>query len=153
MEKIRKLHPGMTPGPDGWHPITLKNVADIVSTPLSVLFQMSLSESIVPSHWLQAYITAIHKKGAKNLPENYRPVSMTSIICKLMESIVRDNIVNHMINNDLFSQTQHGFEPLRNCMTNLLICIENWTEYLENGHPVDVIYMDFAKALDRVPYK
>ena len=105
MEKNRKLHPGKTPGPDGWHPIILKNVADIVSKPLSVLFQMSLSESIVPSHWLQAYITAIHKKGAKNLPENYRPVSMTSINCKLMESIVRDNIVNHMTNNDLFSQT------------------------------------------------
>ena len=114
---------------------------------------MSLSGSIVPSHWLQAYITAIHKKGAKNLPENYRPVSMTSIVCKLMESIVRDNIVNHMTNNDLFSQTQHGFVPLRNCMTNLLICIENWTEYLENGHPVDVIYTDFAKAFDRVSHK
>ena len=60
MERIRKLHPGKTPGPDGWHPINLKNVADIVSTPLSVFFQMSLSESIVPSHWLQAYMAWVN---------------------------------------------------------------------------------------------
>ena len=61
-----------------------------------------------------------------------------------METIVRDKIVNHMTKNDLFSQRQHGFVPLRICTTNLLIYIENWTEYLENGLPVDVIYTDFA---------
>ena len=78
---------------------------------------------------------------------------MTSIICKLMESIVRDKIVNHMIKNDLFSPRQHGFVPLRNCTTNLLMCIENWTECLENGLPVVVICTDFANALNRVPHK
>ena len=65
MEKSRKLNPGKTPGADGWHPIVLKNVADIVSMYLSILFQTSLSEGIVPSHWLQACIIATHKKGAK----------------------------------------------------------------------------------------
>ena len=61
------------------------------------------------------------QKGPKNLSENYRPVSITSIICKLMESIIRDKIVIHMERNNLFSQMQHGFVPLRNCMTNLLM--------------------------------
>ena len=103
--------------------------------------------------WVEACITAIHKKGPKNLSENYRPVSITSIICKLMESIIRDKIVIHMERNNLFSQIQHGFVPLRNCMTNLLICMENWTSMLENGYPIDVIYTEFAKAFDRVPHQ
>ena len=67
----------------------------------------------LPEDWLKACVTAIHKKGEKNLPGNYRPVSITSIICKLMESIVRDKIVDHMVQNNLFSKQQHGFVPFR----------------------------------------
>ena len=130
-----------------------KKLTDFVSPPLTTLFQKSLNEGIVHSQWLQACITAIHKKGAKNKSENYRPISITSIICKLMESIVRDKIVTHMETNDLFSRAQHGFVPLRNCMTNLILCMESWTDYLENGLPIDIIYTDFAKAFDRVPHK
>ena len=103
----------------------------------------------MPTQWLEACITAIHKKGLKNLFENYRPVSITSIICKLMESIVRDKIVMHMENIQLFSPKQHGFVPLKNCMTNLLICMENWTKMIEIGLP---IYTDFAKPFDSVPH-
>ena len=63
-----------------------------------------------------------------------------------MESIVRDQIVNHMSANDLFSNKQHGFVPNRNCMTNLLTCLEIWTDMIEKGLPIDIIYTDFAKA-------
>ena len=77
---------------------------------------------------------------------------MTSIICKLMESIVRDRLVNHMVENKLFSEHQHGFVPKRNCMTNLLICIEEWTKIIEEGDAIDVIYTDFSKAFDSVPH-
>ena len=101
---------------------------------------------MVPCQWLEACVKAIHKNGLKNLFENYRPVSITSIIGKLMESIVRDKLVAHMEDNDLISQNQHGFVPSRNCMTNLLICLEKWTSMLENGHPIDIVYTDFAKA-------
>ena len=151
-EKIQEMKPGKSPGPDGLHPVFLKNVADI-SQPLSVLFQKSLIEGIVPSQWLKAFITAIHKKGAKNLFENYRPISITSIVCKLMESIIRDKVLDHMVSNNLLSKKQHGFVPLRNCMTNLLLCMEDWTEFIEDGHPIDIIYTDFAKAFDRVPHQ
>lgn len=121
--------------------------------PLSIIFQKSLNEGVLPSDWLRACITAIHKKGEKGIADNYRPVSMTSIICKLMESIVRDKLVEHMIKNDIFSKNQHGFVPLRDCMTNLLICMEKWSEFLEMGESVDVIYTDFAKAFDSVPHQ
>ena len=69
-----------------------------------------------------------------------------------MESIVRDNLVAHMSKNNLISEKQHGFVPKKNCMTNLLICLEKWTKLLDNGFPVDVICTDFAKAFDRVPH-
>ena len=152
-EKLMKLNPGKTPGPDKWHPRFLKNIADLISHPLSILFQKSLNEGILPSDWLKACITAIYKKGEKSKPGNYRPVSMTSIICKLMESIVRDKLVEHMVENDLFSDCQHGFVLLRDCMTNLLTCMEIWCEFLEKGESVDVIYTDFAKAFDSVPHE
>ena len=153
LKKLQDLNPGKTPGPDGWHPVLLKNLADLISLPLSILFQKSLNEGLLPPDWLKAIITAIHKKGKKDLPENYRPVSITSIVCKLMESIVRDKVVEHMEKNDLFSEKQHGFVPRRNCMTNLLMCIEKWTEILEQGDAVDVIYTDFSKAFDSVPHQ
>ena len=123
-KKLQELNQGKTPGPNGWHPIFLKKVSDLIAAPLSLLFQKSLNESMVTPKWLEACITAIHKNGPKNLFNNYRPVSITSIICKLMESIVRDKIVIHMKRNNLISQMQHGFVPLRNCMTNLLLCGE-----------------------------
>ena len=153
LKKLQDLNPGKTPGPDGWHPIFLKNIADLISLPLSILFQKSLDEGLLPPDWLKAIVTAIHKKGKKNLPENYRPVSITSIICKLMESIVRDRVVEHMERNHLFSKKQHGFVPRRNCMTNLLVCMEKWTEILDDGDAIDVIYTDFSKAFDSVPHQ
>ena len=117
LTKLRDLNPGNTPGIDRWHPLFLKNVADLIAEPLAILYQKSLNEGVIPEDWHKACVTAIHTKGEKNLPDNYRPVSMTSIICKLMESLLRDEIVEHMIRNDLFSKLQHGFVPHRDCMT------------------------------------
>ena len=152
-QKLLDLNPHKTPGPDAWHPMLLKNVADLISVPLSKLFQKSLNEGVVPAEWKEANVTPIHKKGVKNIRGNYRPVSMTSILCKLMESIIRDKIVDYMIRNNLFSKKQHGFVPSRNCMTNLLACMEKWTELVEKGISIDIIYTDFAKAFDRVPHQ
>ena len=101
-KKLQDLNPGKTPGPDGWHPVLLKNIADLIVQPLTILFQKSLDEGVLPGDWLKACVTSIYKKGAKDLPTNYRPVSITSVICKLMESIVRDQIVSHMSTHNLF---------------------------------------------------
>ena len=153
LKKLQDLKAGKSPGPDGWHPVFLKNIADLIVEPLASLFQKSLDEGVLPSDWRMACITAIHKKEAKDICGNYRPVSITSIICKLMESVVRDQIVEHMSKNNIFSPKQHGFVPNRNCMTNLLTCMEMWTQMIEEGLPIDIIYTDFAKAFDRVPHQ
>ena len=84
--------------------------------------------------------------------ENYRPVSLTSVLCKLMESIIRDKLLEHMRKNDIISNKQHGFAPFGSCMSNLLLCIEMWSEMLEANCSIDVIYTDFAKAFDRVSH-
>ena len=99
------------------------------------------------------HLVPIHKKGNKKQPGNYRPVSLTSVVGKLMESIVRDNIVEHMMENALFVDAQHGFVPGRSCMTQLLVVLEIWTEMLDDGDPVDAIYLDFRKAFDSVPHQ
>ena len=70
-----------------------------------------------------------------------------------MESIIRDSIVHHMTQNDLFSDAQHGFVPGRNCITQLLLCTEEWTNLMEQGYAFDVVYTDFVKAFDSVPHK
>lgn len=78
---------------------------------------------------------------------------MTSVIGKVMEALVREVVIEHMMSNDLFCDAQHGFVPGRSCMTQLLLAMELWTEALDRGEPVDVVYMDFQKAFDSVPHQ
>ena len=72
------------------------------------------------------------------------------MICKMMESIIRDKLVSHVLNANLFAEKQHGFVPNGDCMTNLLLALEDWAEALEFGYDIDVIDTDFAKAFDSV---
>ena len=69
-----------------------------------------------------------------------------------MYSIVRDNIVDHMMENNLFVDAQHDFVPGRSCMTQLLVVLEIWTKMLDDGDLVDAVYLDFRKAFDSVPH-
>ena len=152
LEKLKGLNPNKTPGYDNLHPYFLREIAEDICVPLSILLNKSLKEGAHTS-WLKSVITAIHKKGIKNDPGNYRPVSITSVISKVMESIIRDAIVGHLVKNNLLNDDQHGFVPRRNCITQLLLCIEMWTELLEENLAFDVIYTDFAKAFDSVPHE
>ena len=103
--------------------------------------------------WRKAVITAIYKKGMKSLTENYRPISITSVVSKLMESIVRDTIMAHMTKNNLITDNQHGFVPGRNCITQLLVCLDDWTSMMESSEEFDVIYTDFSKSFDSVAHE
>ena len=114
---------------------------------------MILKSGRFPEYMLKCHLIFLCKEGRVDLPENYRPISMTSIICKLMESLIRDKLVQLMEHNNLFSEFQHGFVPSGDCMTNLLLCIEKWIEILEEDDCVDVVYTDFSKAFDSVPHQ
>ena len=86
-------------------------------------------------------------------PGNYRPVSLTSISCKLLESFITDQIRIFMENNNLFSKCQHGFRNKRSCVTQLLEVLNDLAKLIENGDSIDIVYLDFSKAFDTVPHK
>jgi hypothetical protein len=103
--------------------------------------------------WKTANITAIYKKGKKSEVCNYRPISLTCIVCKIMESIVRDKIMEYFLENELITDKQFGFLRGRSTVTQLLQILDHWTEMLENGGRVDVVYTDLEKAFDKVPHQ
>ena len=112
-----------------------------------------MENSQLPSIWKQGNVTAIFKSGSKTKPENYRPISLTSVPGKLLERLIRDILVKHMEENNLFSKAQHGFMTGRSCSTQLLELMEELTETLDSNGDVDIIYLDFKKAFDKVPHK
>ena len=152
-KKLLKLEPNKSPGPDKHHPFILKQLAHHVDTPLKLIFSKSLEEGKLPPKWKEAHVTPIYKKGDKHNPSNYRPVSLTSVVCKVMEMVVRDWLVDHMTKNSLFSGFQHGFIKGRSCATNLITVLDAWTEAMEDGISVDSIYLDLANAFDTVSHK
>ena len=153
LKHLKKLNPTKSPGPDGLQPSVLTETADLIAPPLTAIFNKSLQEGRVPDAWKIANVTGIYKKGKATSPGNYRPVSLTSVVCKLMESILRDHIMEFMDNNNLMSEHQHGFRAGRSCVTQLIEVLDMWTGMIEEKGGVDVAYLDFSKAFDSVPHQ
>ena len=149
---LRRRKPNKSPGPDNIHPRLLKELADVLALPISLLFQKSLESKQLPQDWKSANVTPIFKKGNKGDSKNYRPVSLTSIICKMMENLVRKQLLDNLMMNDLILVHQHGFVVGRSCITNLLEVLDQWTQILDDGGTVDAIYLDFMKAFDTLPH-
>ena len=150
-KKIRGLRADAAAGPDGLGPRILMELQDALSPALATIFQKSLDEGVVPQDWKEANVTPIFKKGAKSEPANYRPVSLTAVSCKVMESILKDEITAHLEINELLNKSQHGFMKNRSCTSNLLEFLEKATSVVDSGKGFDIIYLDFAKAFDKVP--
>ena len=146
-DKIKKLKPHS----DSITPRLLIDNMDSLAIPLCIIYRKSMSSGLVPIDWRTANVTPIFKKGAKTKAENYRPVSLTSIPCKMFESIIKDQLINHLLENHLIKNTQHGFLSNKSVTTNLLEFLEKITEMFDNNKPLDIIYLDFAKAFDKVP--
>jgi len=153
MKKLKRLKPEKSFGPDEIHPMVLQNTAQVVADPLARIFQESYSQGLLPADWKKANIVPIFKKGSKTDANNYRPVSLTSVPCKIMESIIKDAMLSYIESNDLITEHQHGFVSGRSCLTNLLEVLESWTRILDSGYGVDVIYLDYKKAFDTVPHR
>jgi hypothetical protein len=150
-EKIRSLKPASAPGLDGIGPQLLQELQKELVPALVLIFRKSIQNGEVPEDWECANVTPIFKKGSKFDPGNYRPVSLTSVCCKILESIIRDTVMEHLLENNLLYQSQHGFMPRKSCCTNLLEFFEAATKSVDAGNPFDVIFLDFSKAFDKVP--
>ena len=149
---LRNLKVDKSPGPDRIFPRTLREVCVEIAGALTEIFQMSLETGIVPEDWRIAHVVPLFKKGSRSKPGNYRPVSLTSVVGKLMESILRDSIYNYLDRQDLIRSSQHGFVRGKSCLTNLIEFFEEVTRNVDEGKAVDVVYMDFSKAFDKVPH-
>ena len=119
-KKMKKMKDNKSPGVDGIPPKLLKEIVEQISTPLAKVFNLSLEEGIIPSEWKEANITPLFNKGSRNKPKNYRPVSLTSVVCKLLKTLIRDHMVEFLIKHKLINTSQHGFLKARSCLTNLL---------------------------------
>lgn len=154
LKYLSKLNIYKSPGPDEMYPRIIKEIKNEIADPLSSFFQKSVDKGTVPFDWKLADVTPIYKKkGKKSNASNYRPISLTSIIGKILETIIRDQIVQFLEINSLIKNSQHGFRNRRSCLTNLLEFFKDVFEHVDAGHPYDVIYFDFKKAFDKVPHR
>ena len=153
IEKIKNLKENSAAGPDGVGPKFLKTTMREIAKPLCIVFKLSLSTGEVPRDWKHARVTPIFKKGPKGDPGNYRPVSLTSIPCRILEAIIKDDMMEHLKNNQLLKDSQHGFLKGKSCTTNLTVFMDKITKVLDEGKCADIFYLDFAKAFDKVPHQ
>ena len=150
--RLEKLDVYKSVGPDGIHPRVLKECAMELAVPLTAIYRRSHVDGRAPKLFKQANVVPIFKKGCRATASNYRPISLTSVPCKVQESIIHDAILTHLKNENLIAPEQHGFLPRKSCTTNLLECYEIMSEAMARGVPIDVIYLDFCKAFDIVPH-
>ena len=140
-------------GPDGIETRTLKQCAEEFAPKLQIIYRKSMDEGVVPQQWKLAHIVPIHKSGSKAKMANFRPVALTSAVCKVFEKLICIAILSFLTVNKLISPQQHGFVKGRSCQTNVMLCLERWTRMLDDGGSVDVAYFDYSKAFDKVSHK
>jgi len=140
-------------GPDDISSKVLKECVDKLRKPLAMIFRKSLNEQELPEDWKKASVTHIHKGGDKTEASNFRPVLLTSIPCKIIKSIIMDKVKLHLKSVGVSKDKQHGFLKGRSCLTNLLTSFEDWTQAVDKGEAVDVIYLDISIAFNSVPHK
>ncbi len=150
--ELEKIDISKSQGPDSVHPKLLKSLSgnNHFVNAVFELFEVCATSCKIPLQWKTAYVTALYKKGSRKEALNYRPVSLTCILCKIYEKLVRRHILNHIENS--VSVNQHGFVERKSCLSNLLETVETMLGLLEDGAPVDVFYFDFCKAFDSVPH-
>ena len=133
VSKINNMKENKSPGVDGISPKILKETVEQISMPLAHAFNMSLQEGIVPLEWKEANLIPLLKKD--------------------QETIIRDHIMEFLIKHKLINPSQHGFLKAKSCLKNLICFFEEITKWVDKGSPVDIIYLDFQKAFDKVPHQ
>ena len=152
---LRNLKPNKAPGPDNIQAKFLKETAEDLAPALTCLYQASLAQTKIPSDWRHARVAPIYKSGKndRSKPANYRPISLTSISCKVLEHIMCSNLMGHLDKRHILTDFQHGFRHGRSCETQLILTVDEIAQALDQGKQIDCILLDFAKAFDKVSHK
>ena len=135
-------------GPDGLHPHLLRACSAALSLPLYILFERSLQEGVLPILWKNSIVAPLNKNGSRCDPLNYRPVSLTSVCCKVLERVIVSQLMDYLELNGLLSL--HQFVFCKGVEDQLLVIYGEVVELVDKGFAVDMIFLDFAKALDVV---
>ena len=152
LDKLTSIKTDKSPGPDTILPRVLYECRFELVNPLYVLFRACCEQSKIPSEWKKANVIPIYKKGKKSDPSNYRPISLTSTVCKLYESIIKDQILHFFTVNDKISSSQFGFLSGKTCALQLLYVVNEWIKILDVNSDVGIFYSDFRKAFDSVSH-
>ena len=152
-KKLKTLRPNKSRGADGLHPRVLCVLQEHIAEHLCHIYWKSLDTGDLPDDWKMGIISPLLKKGNKQMPSNYRPVSLTSIPCKMLEHIVRDTIMKYLDLHGLLTSCQRGFVRRRSCVTQLLDVLDHWNKALDKDDFVNCIYLDFAMAFDSIPHQ
>ena len=154
-EKLNHLNMYKFTEPDLLHPRVLLTLEDMLCRPLNHIFNKSAETGIIPADWKFANVTKIHKKGDRQEPGNYRPISLTYVVCKTMQWLVKGKIITHHEGNNLIGHSQYDFKNKCSCLTSLLdfFASDIDTYNVGNNKAVDLIYLDFQMAFDNVPHK
>ena len=137
-------------GPDGLHPYFLKSCSSELAHPLSIIFNRSLREGVVPEQWKQSTVIPTFKKGTRYNPLNYRPVSLTSVCCKTLEHIIAQHLTAFLEESCLLDPNQFGFRAGQSTSDQLLLVYSEVSRRVDEGGRVDVVLFDYSKAFDVV---
>lgn len=129
-----------------------KQLADVLCFPMAFIFDASFKAGVLPTCWLDATVSPVFKKGVTSQPENYRPISLTCVCCRVMERIINKEMLDYLHCNRLITPAQHGFLKKHSTCSNLLESVRDWSVTLNRRLSVDVIYIDFRKAFDSVSH-
>jgi Reverse transcriptase (RNA-dependent DNA polymerase)/Endonuclease-reverse transcriptase len=152
MTTIDKLKEGKSPGPDEIPATIIKKFKELLIKPITILFNNSYQAGMIPDIWRCANVSPIFKKGKKDDPLNYRPVSLTCILCKMLETIIKGRLLRDLNAKGVLIDEQYGFRSGRSVTTNLLNFYNTVTEELDNKNSIDIVYFDMAKAFDTVKH-
>ena len=150
---LSNIDPFKATGPDGLSPKLLKELSTELAPCLTLLFKASLQQGRLPEDWKTALVTPLFKKGSRSDPSNYRPISLTSVCCKVFEHIIYSSVMSHLENFHIISDEQFGFRAKRSAELQLLRTIHDLSFNLNNKLQTDVILLDFCKAFDKVSHR
>ena len=149
---LKKLKTNSAAGPDFLPPIFFHYTCYTISFPLSIIFRALIDTHSVPHEWKHSIVTPKYKKGSTSDPSNYRPISLTCTCCKILESLIYNDIMQYLIEHNLITKHQHGFMKRHSTTTNLLESINDWTISLSNHKSIIIAYIDFKSAFDCISH-
>ena len=153
VEAINELKENSSPGPDGVPTVLLKRCRDQIAPAIADIWKKSVKEGSIPLILKTGIVSPLHKGGDKTQPNNYRPVTLTSHIIKIFERIVSKILKQYLTKIDVWNENQHGFRQGRSCVSQLLDHYHKIIDALEDEYSVNVIYLDFCKAFDKVDHE